>query len=418
MAALAPEEVAAPAPIFRGSKLQRAALALGALGWVGVGVGLALDRRQTFFAYLGAFCFVTSIVLGALIFLMTTYVVGAKWSVALRRLNESIVGVLPLLALLFVPLAFGVHDLYLWASPPPDLTGEALRRLHHREAYLNVPFFLLRTLGYFALWSVTAWLLCRWSLRRDQAPEAAVAVSPAPAGAEDDDPPGPHARERTFSAALLPPVCLALTFAAFDWLMSLQPGWFSSMFGVYFFAGGFVASFGLLAFLACLARRSAGAFIRPPHFHALGRLMLGFSIFWAYAAFFQAMLTQIANKADEVPFYVTRTTGGWGFVTLVLAVGRFAVPFFLLLPREIKFHPAAMATMGVWLVLGHYFDMYWLVEPVASAHGPAFHVWDLAALLAVSAPCVAYAAFRLSGQRLVPVGDPLLEQSVGYRSPT
>jgi hypothetical protein len=408
------------APVFSGARVVRVALGLALLGWVGVVAGFLLERRQTYFAYLTAFSFATSVALGALIFLMVSYVVGAKWSVVIRRINESIVSVLPLLGLLFVPIAFGLPDLYYWADPTSELPAAAARLLHHRQAYLNPPFFVLRALGYFVIWSAAAVLLCRWSLRRDRAftgnPAAATSEeSPEPPGV--DEPEAPHARERAFSAALLPPVCLALTFAGFDWLMSLQSG-YSSLFGVYYFAGGFQASFGLLSLLAFLAQRHVPSFIRPPHFHALGRLMFGFSIFWAYCAFFQGMLTQIANKPDEVVFFLPRTSGGWGFVTLLLVLGRFALPFLLLLPRAIKFNAAAMAVMGAWILLGQYLDMFWLVEPAAASEGPRLGLLELSALAAIGGVCVAFAAFRLRGNTLVPVGDPTLSQSIAYRSPT
>jgi hypothetical protein len=322
---------------------------------------------------------------------------------------------LPLLALLFVPIAFGLRDLYLWMDPAPQLSARELELLHHRQQYLNPPFFLLRGALYFALWSLCGWLLRRWSLRQDALSSGSGLAGLAPA----PQPPLAASRERSFSAALLPLVALALTFAAFDWLMSLEPLWASSLFGVYFFAGGFVASFGLLALLGHFARQSAArAAIRPPHFHALGRLMLGFTIFWAYCAFFQAMLIQIANKPDEVPYYVLRSSGGFAWLSLALGLARFALPFFVLLPRAQKFRSGVMALVGAWIVLGQYLDVLWLVLPEQGHAGPLAGLWYLSALLAVGGACVAFAALRLRGKALVPVGDPALGQSIAYRSPT
>jgi hypothetical protein len=394
--------------IFEDRNVLRVALVVSVLGWLGLGIGFSIDRVGSYFAYLTAFAFVASIALGALIFLMTTYVVNARWNVAIRRLNESIVSVFPLLAILFVPIAFGLNDLYVWAAPPPDLPEHELHLLHHKQAYLNQPFFLLRSGGYFVLWISSAFLLCRWSLRRD-----ALGVAPAPASADE------HARERVFSSALLPLVALALTFAAFDWLMSLQPFWVSTIFGVYYFAGGFVASFGLLSLLAYAAQRSAAAdVIRPAHFHALGRLMFGFTIFWAYIAFFQALLIALPDRPEETVFYLRRLAGGWDVSTALLGIVRFVVPFFLLLPRRIKFNGRAMAMLGAWILAGHYLDMYWLVMPMYDAHGPLPNLWDLSALCAVAGLSTAFAAWRLQGRAIVPMGDPLLPQSIEYRSPT
>jgi hypothetical protein len=393
--------------IFEGRKILRVALVVSLLGWLGLGLGFLRDRVGSYFAYLTAFAFVTSIALGALIFLMTTYAVNARWNVAIRRLNESIVSVFPLLALLFVPIAFGLNDLYLWASPPPDLPAHELHLLHHKQVYLNQPFFLLRSGGYFLLWMVSAFLLCRWSLRRDSR-------DPAPVPEPADE----HARERVFSSALLPLVSLALTFAAFDWLMSLQPFWVSTMFGVYYFAGGFLASFGLLSLLAYAAQRSADDLIRPAHFHALGRLMFGFTIFWAYIAFFQALLIALPDRPEETVFYLRRLAGGWEVSTALLGIARFVIPFFLLLPRAIKFDGRAMAALGAWIIAGHYLDMYWLVMPMYDAHGPLPNLWDLSALCAVAGLSIAFAAWRLQGRAIVPMGDPFLLESTQYRSPT
>ena len=400
---------------FTGGRLLPIALGTTALGALGTLTGFMLDRRDTCFAYLAAFAFVTSVALGGLIFLMICYAVGAKWNVVLRRLNECIVSVLPLLALLFVPIALGLRELYLWTDPSPSLPEHELALLHHRQYYLNSPFFLARAAVYFGIWLVCATLLRGWSLRRDRGASAPAAPVTTPAGAPRDAPSSP---ERAFCAALLGPVSLALTFAAFDWLMSLEPLWGSSLFGVYYFAGGFVASLGLLALLAHFARRGAvEAAIRPPHFHALGRLMLGFTIFWGYCAFFQAMLVQLANRPDEVRYYVARVSGGFGWLSLALGLSRFVLPFFALLPRGLKFRSGAMALVGGWLVLGQYLDVLWLVLPEQGHRGSLSALWYLSALLALSGACVAFAALRLRGRAIVPVGDPALAQSIAYRSP-
>jgi hypothetical protein len=398
-------------PVFQGRGVTRVAAATALIGWIGVGVGHGVARVQTHFAYLTAFSFVVSIALGALIFLMTTYVVGAYWNAVIRRLNECVVATLPVLAVCFLPILFWLGDLYLWTAQPgalPQLSEHESQALAHKQVYLNVPFFVIRAAVYFVIWGAAAFVLCRRSVRSDRVAPASDAGSGADA---------PHAPERAFSAAFLPLVCLALTFAAFDWLMSLQPFWMSTMFGVYVFAGGFVAGLGLVAMLAHAAARSGAVPIRPPHFHALGRLMLGFTIFWAYIAFFQALLIALPNRPEEVEFYVRRLEGGWRAVVWVLIFGRFVLPFFILLPRAIKFHGVIMAWVGAGLVLGHYLDIYWLVLPMLEGHGALPNVWDISALLALGGTFVLAAAWWLSGKSLVPARDPLLAASIAYRSP-
>lgn len=405
MAVALPEP--ASMPVFDGRGVTRAAAATALVGWVGVGVGHGVARVETHFAYLTAFAFVVSIALGALIFLMTTYVVGAHWNAVIRRLNECIVSALPALALCFLPILFWLGDLYVWTAEPsalPQLSEHEAHALAHKQAYLNVPFFVVRGVVYFVIWGVAALLLCRRSALRDRSTAAA-------------DEAAPHGRERAFSAAFLPLVCLALTFAAFDWLMSLQPFWMSSIFGVYVFAGGFVASLGLVAALAHAAARPGTVPIRPPHFHALGRLMFGFTVFWAYIAFFQALLIALPNRPEEVVFYVRRLEGGWRAVMWALVIGRFVLPFFILLPKAIKFRGAALAWVGAGLVLGHYLDIYWLVMPTLAGHGPLPSLWDVSALLALGGTFSLAAAWWLQGKALVPARDPLLEASIAYRSP-
>jgi hypothetical protein len=392
------------AAVFEGRTLIRVLAGVALVGWAGVVLGLSVARVETHFAYLTAFAFVASIALGALLFLMIMYAVGAKWNAVIRRLNECIVSVIPVLAVCFLPIAFGLRDLYPWTAAATSFPEHEQHAIAHKQAYLNIPFFLIRAGVYFALWTLAALVLCRWSTRRD-------------ARALDVPSDVPHAKERAFSSAVLPLVALALTFAAFDWLMSLQPFWISTVFGVYYFAGGFVASLGLIAVLSHLARRSSAELIRPPHFYALGRLMFGFTVFWVYIAFFQAMLMNLANRPEEVAFYVRRLDGGWKALAWALLFVRFVIPFFVLLPRDIKFNSRAMAIVGSGLIVGHYLDIYWLVMPVQAGHGLPLNVWDVAAVFAIAGTCGLAAALWLRGRAVVPIHDPVLEHSALYRSP-
>lgn len=395
----------APVTTFRGGRLLVALLAIGVLGAIGVVVGVVLAPARTLLAYTAAYTYAVSIAVGALILLMIGYAANARWMAAIRRVHEIVCLGFPALAVLFVPIALGLGEIYVWADPPAELPEHEAHLLHLKAGWLSGPFFVVRAIVYLAVWIVAAELLRRWSRRRDGAP--------IPADGE-----AALGRERAFASAMLPAVGLAVTFAAFDWLMSLQPTWYSSMFGVYVFAGGFVAAIGLVAVLAFAAMRRdavAGA-IGPNHFHALGRLLFAFTVFWAYTAYFQVFLIQIANRPEEVTFYLARTRGGWTPVAWVIAIGRFVLPFFLLLPRRLKFRGAWVAGVATWILVVHFIEIYWLVLPVAGPFTP--HWIDLAALAAVVGLTAALCAWRQRDVALVADGDPFLPEGTRYASPT
>jgi hypothetical protein len=352
-------------------------LAVGGLGAIATGVGFALDPGQAAFSYLTAWAFALSIAVGALVFLMMGHAIDARWTVVFQRFTEAIAGSLPVLAALFVPIALASDWLYPWVSPAATLDPEAAHRLAHGAPYLNLGFWAVRAAVFLALWIALAELLARWGTPRE------------PAGL---------GRARALSAVGLPAVGLTVTFAAFDWLMSLTPLWYSTIFGLLFWSGGFVAALALIAVIARGARRVplVAATVRGPHTGALGRLMFAFLIFWAYMEFAQGLIIWIANKPDEVPWYIARGAGAWGGVFALLIVGHFALPFFALLSKPLKRRPTLLAIAGGWLVVMHYVDIYWLVMPVLH-RSPALHWLDLTAPCAVLGLATAAAAARSRG---------------------
>ncbi|WP_437901573.1 hypothetical protein [Sorangium sp. So ce124] len=389
-------------PIFRGGRaIVSRSLGLALLGALLLVIGAFVDRERLFYAYLAAYAFAVTTAVGALLFLMTCHAMNATWPVAVRRLTEAIVGALPLLCALFVPLLFGLGALYGEWLHPESIGDEHVRSIVlHKAPYLNLPFFLVRTGFYFAVWLVFGVLLRRGSMTGD--------ANPALADSR---------RLRVISVAGLPPVALTLSFAAFDWLMSLAPTWVSTMFPVYVFAGGFVAAIALLTVLAFAAER-AGLLpgLNESHYYALGRLLLAFTIFWAYAAFFQLLLIWIGNKPAEVEFYVLRSHGPWAVMSVVLVLTRFVIPFVILLNYRIKRRPAWLSAVAAWIFVAHYLDMHWLVAPEAPGARAPFHWLDAAALLAVVGSCVAFTVLRARGKPLVPVNDPALPAAFRYES--
>jgi len=372
--------------------------AIGVLGAIAMAIGFAVAPVQAAFSYLTAWTFALSIAAGALIFLMIGHAVDTRWTIVFQRFTEAVAGSLPVLAGLFVPVVLSVDQLYPWTAPDhaSGLDAEALAKLAHKAPYLNVTFWTIRAAVFLGLWIVIGELLAWWSARFARAPRAI-------------------GRARALSAAGLPAIGLTLTFAAFDWLMSLTPLWYSTIFGLLYFAGGFVAALSLIAVIARGARRvpAVAASIHGSHTGALGRMMLAFLVFWGYMEFAQGIIVWIANKPDEVPWYVARGAGQWGGVFALLVVGHFAAPFFVLLSKPLKRRSMPLAIAGAWLVAMHYVDIYWLVMPVL--HGTlAIHWLDVAAPCAVLGLGAAATVARARTRQAIAAEDPRLAAAVAY----
>jgi hypothetical protein len=342
-------------------------MVLSGLGAGGIGLvlgvlGAALEPRQAFASYLTAYAAALSLVVGALILLMMSQLTGARWFLPFRPITLRIVSTLPLLALLFLLLVPGLHALYPWVPPLNGLTSELRHQIQQKQAYLNVPGFLLRAAIYFLVWIGFAHLLRR--------------------------------RPGVASAAGLPLVALALTFAAFDWLMSLTPDWFSTIYGVYYFAGGFLGALGLVALLGHAADGESRTGIAGEQYHSLGKLLLTFVLFWAYVAYAQLLIIWIADLPIEVTWYSSRLRGSWGVLGLILLGGQFLLPFVLLLFRKVTTRGRSLGWIGGWLLVMHYLDVYWLVLPAIRPGGIHLHWLDLAGLLVVAGFTWAYALWR------------------------
>jgi hypothetical protein len=375
-----------------------AALGAGGLALTLLG-GVVLDARRALFAYLVAFVYWIGLAIGALILLGAFHASSARWSVVLRRFVETVPQTLPLFLLLFVPVALGIRTLFPWGDPHA-LTGELAHLVEKKHAYLNSTGFLVRAAVYFAVWIVVAHLLRAWSVRQDGNGEVGLTL-----------------RQRRLGAGSLPFLALTMSFAAFDWMMSLDPRFYSTIFGVYWFAGSFMGTFALVILAATATRADPTGFghhMNLEHFHSLGKFLLAFVAFWAYVAFSQFMLIWIADIPEEVPWYILRIDGGWRFVAGLLAVGHFLVPFFLLLSRDLKRSPRALSWVAAWLLFVHWIDVYWLVMPHLHADGPSPSILDLTAFVGVGGAAVAFTVVRMRGTATVPVRDPHLEDSLRY----
>jgi hypothetical protein len=374
--------------------------ALGAgLAAVGGLLLLAFGRssERLMAAWLVAFLFFLTIALGCLFFVLIHTAMAGSWGIVVRRVAENAAATVPLFALLFIPVALNLHALYHW-SDPEAVAHDAL--LRWKEPYLNESFFLARAAFYFVVWSGIALWARGLSRRQD------LAADPVADG-----------RLRRGSAFLLVPLSLTVTFAAFDWIMSLAPHWYSTIFGVYAFAGGFVAGIALLAIVA-VGLRGAGLLpsITTEHLHDLGKLLFAFTVFWAYIAFSQFFLIWYGNIPEETVFFLARLQGGFKLVTIALAVGHFGVPFFFLMPRAIKRNPATLVAAALWLLAMHYVDVYWLVIPSIHGLGARPGLVDVAALATVGGVFLAGFGWLLVKSPLVPAFDPRLSESLAFEN--
>jgi len=372
------------------------ALMVGIVGMALSAAGWALDADRFFHAYLAAITCWVAIALGALFFVMLHHLVSARWSVVVRRLSENVMMTLPYLAILFIPVLFGFGHLYHWSHSDAVAADELLQK---KAGYLNIPFFVIRTAVYFAVWSLLARYLYRASIRQDAGYNQA-----------DVD------KIKRVSAGGMIVYALTVTAAAFDWLMSLDPHWYSTIFGVNYFAAGLVTFISFLTLLALVFRR--GGILRETitveHYHDLGKLIFAFTIFWTYTNFSQYFLIWYGNIPEETIWYADRWVGSWKAISMIILFGHFVVPFIVLMTRSAKRSFTVLGVVAAWMVLMHYVEMYWLVYPTFSEHGASFNWLEPVTFLGIGGIVVWAIWTNCSKQALVPVNDPKLEGSITH----
>jgi hypothetical protein len=355
------------------------------------------NSPQFFQSYLLAYLFWLSIALGGLFFTLITHLFGAEWSIVLRRISESVMYTFPLLAILFIPILFGMHDLYHWTHE--DVVAQDAI-LQAKSGYLNFNFFVIRAIIYFTIWFILSRILYKLSLKQDKEPSDALIL-----------------KMNKVSAPGIILFALSLTFAAFDWIMSLDPHWFSTIFGVYYFGGSFLA---IICFIILLAfyLRSKGYLekeITVEHYHDLSKLIFAFLIFWGYIGFSQYFLIWYANIPEETVWYLMRWENGWYMVTMLLVFGHFVIPFVTLTFRATKRKFTMIKIVSVWVLLMHFVDLYWLAAPTfAHGKGPYISWMDLVFLLGMGGLFVWNVWQNISNSPLIPVGDRRLQKSIKH----
>jgi hypothetical protein len=370
-------------------QLQRRALWIGIVA-LGVCVAGALRSPAQFFhSYLLAFLFWTGIALGCLAIAMLHHLTGGAWGMLIRRLLESGSRTLPLMALLFIPLLFGLDWIYAWTRPM-DLPRQQLQ-------YLDVRFFLARAVVYFLVWLAMAYWLSKWSSEQDHSSDRRL-----------------PRKMQLLSAPGLILYALTATFAAVDWMMSLEPRWYSTIFGLLVIGGQILSAlaFAIVVLVLLSAHQPLGRVLQPRHLHDLGKLLLTFVMIWAYFAFSQLLIIWSGNLPEEIPWYLHRLEGGWRWVGVLLILFHFALPFFLLLSRDLKRTAPALAVLAMLVLVMRVVDLFWLTAPEFSPARFHIHWMDVAAPIGVGGIWLAAFVRQLKTRPLLPVGDPQLAQAL------
>ncbi len=397
--------------IADGSPWKKIPMVAGAIGAIALLGAFALkgDHGHDFyFSYLTSAMFYLALGLGGLFFVLIQHAARAGWSIVVRRIAENMALTLPVIGLMILPVVFlGAHDLFHWTHTE---VVEADEMLKWKKPYLNEGGFRIRALVYIALWSGFGLFFWRNSTAQDQASGAEVTKI---------------AHRMRWAAPMgIAVFALSLTFSAFDWLMSLDPHWFSTIFGAYYFAGAVVSTHAFISLVVILLHRSGylRGVVTKEHFHDLGKMMFAFTVFWAYMAFSQYMLIWYATIPEETEWFSYRGAGDYLALSIVLVFARFVFPFLGLISRHIKRNPKTLAFWAVWILVAEFIDLFWLIDPVQAHnegnHHPSLHfgLVDILTFVGIGGIWLAALTWGLSRRALVPLKDPRLAESVNFEN--
>ena len=384
--------------MYKRQRLGSRSLVFGAVGLVVTAIGFFTARDYFLQSYLIGFMFWISITLGSLGLMMLHHLTGGAWGMVSRRIWEASAKNLPLMAVLFIPIALNLQTLYSWARP--EAVNDHL--LHLKHAYLNVPFFLGRAALFFAIWIALAFTLIRWSREQDEQPAELI---------------GP--KDRRFRLVSAPGMCLfilTVTFMSVDWVMSLDAHWYSTIFGVLALGqqGLSTLAFTILV-LATLVRFQPMSHVADADkFHDLGKLMFAFVMLWTYFSVSQLLIIWSANLPEEVPFYLERLNGPWRPVSIALLLLQFAVPFLFLLSRDLKRNPQVVKWVALAILVMRVVDLTWNIAPVFRHHGSTLHWLDFAVVLGMGALWLPLFWRNLAGRPLLPARDPYYKEAMAH----
>lgn len=364
------------------------------LGAIASVLGYFIDPDQFYFSYLTSFTFYASIALGCLFFVMLHHITRSEYGVVLRRIPETYASFMYIFAILFIPILIGVETLYLWTDEELVATDKLIAG---KSPYLNIPFFIARNILYFSVWSYMGHKLYKNSVEMDKSGDWGLDTA-----------------QRKISGPGIFIFGFTLAFASFDWMMSLDPPWFSTMFGVYYFAMTFQVFFAVVI-LTVLFLHKKGQLtktIRTTHITDLSKLLFGFTVFYAYIAFSQFFLIYYANIPEETLWYYHRLEGSWEGFTYLLLIGRFVVPFFILLPAASKSNMKLIGIVSAWIVIVHFIELHWIVMPTLHHYGIQFSWIDIATLLGIGGLFMGMFFLQFKKENMVANNDPRLDASM------
>ena len=369
-------------------------LGIGIAGIVVCVVGAIFNPVQFFRSYLIGFLFWAGVALGCLAILMLYHMVGGKWGFLIRRILEAATRTFPLLAILFIPILFGARDLFPWARPEVVRADAVLLA---KARYLNLPFFAIRAAILFAVWIVLARILNRWSAEQDESDDPAIGM-----------------KLQYVSAPGLILYAATSFFASIDWLMSLSPHWYSSIFGMAFMVGHGLSA---MAFVLLAVRYLAGVepfsrFAVSGVFRDLGNLLFMFLMLWGYMTFSQLIIVWSGNLPEEISWYLPRLQSSWKFVSLFILLSYFGAPFLLLLSRRVKADIRFLSAVAGWVLAMRAIDLIWLIEPIFHPGGIFVHALDFAAPIGIGGIWTAFFLWQLERRPLLALHDPRMEAAV------
>jgi hypothetical protein len=367
----------------------------GGVGAAGVFATLLFSGAERFWInWILWFLFLLTIGLGCLFLVALEHVVGAKWSIPLRRVPERLSNLIFLMGPAALLALFSLPVLYPWAKAEglkdPIVAGKSV--------WLNVPFFSLRVLACLFLWVLAYWIFVRRSILQDRNRDPRFNLG-----------------ARRFAPVFMGIFAITITVLAFDWISSLEPTWYSDIFGVYLFCGAFLAGLAATT-LALLYLKNHGrlAGVGPDHMYNLGGFLFAFTVFWSYIGFAQYMLMWYANMPEEVFWYKERLQGGWGSILLVLAVIHFLIPFFILIPRDAKSSSRFLFWTATLMLLSHWLDLYWMIFP-SLGRGVLFSWQEISFGLLFLSTGLSCAGHSMKSGEDLPVGDPFLNEGLEFR---